>query len=161
MSGAVRPQPSAFADDEPDAPMLIPRPLLIGAGLLMLCTLLLAAYARFTGAGRLEQPVSAAVKQRSVVFQQLPGNVVRVVDGTTNAVIVTFPEGQGGFVRGSLRAFAYSRHVKGVALDAEPFILSAWEDGRLTLDDPATGSRIQLDAFGSDNRAAFASLLRD
>ncbi len=161
MSGAVRPTPTAFTDEEPEAPIVIPKPLLVGAGLLMLCTILLAGWARYTGAGRLDTPASTVVAQRALFFQQLPDGIVRVVDARTRAVVVSYPEGQGGFVRGSLRAFAYSRHVKGLTLESQPFVLSAWKDGTLTLEDPALGSRIELNAFGSDNRLAFASLLRE
>ncbi|MFY7781768.1 MAG: photosynthetic complex assembly protein PuhC, partial [Tagaea sp.] len=40
-----------------------------------------------------------------------------------------------------------------------PFRLSMWRDGSLVLDDPATGRRVDLRAFGATNRDAFARLL--
>ena len=147
-------------DDDHDKPIVVPKPMVVAAGLLMLCTVALAAFARFSGAGRVDRPASTIAAERDIVFQQLPDDVVRVLDARTRTVIVSYPAGQGGFVRGSLRAFAYSRKVKGLALDAEPFHLTAWQNGSLSLDDPATGGRVELDAFGSENRAAFASLLR-
>ena len=42
---------------------------------------------------------------------------------------------------------------------APPFTLTAWRDGELSLTDTATGRSIELTAFGSTNRAAFAALL--
>ncbi len=40
-----------------------------------------------------------------------------------------------------------------------PFRLSAWSDGRLTLEDPATGRAVDLEAFGPTNEATFVRLL--
>ena len=41
-----------------------------------------------------------------------------------------------------------------------PFRLTRWDDGRLSLEDPSTGRRIDdLEAFGPTNAAAFAQLL--
>jgi hypothetical protein len=34
-----------------------------------------------------------------------------------------------------------------------------WNDGRLTLDDPVSGRRLDLEAFGRDNAGAYAALL--
>lgn len=159
MTPAVEP-PSAFNEVEREAPIIVPKPMVVGAGLLMLCAIALAAFARYTGAGRIERPASRVVAERMLTFQQPTDGQVRVLDATTGAVIASYAEGQGGFVRGSLRAFAYTRKVKGLTLEGAPFRLVAWENGRLSLDDPATGSRVELDAFGSENRAAFAALLR-
>jgi hypothetical protein len=40
-----------------------------------------------------------------------------------------------------------------------PFELAARADGRLTLTDPATGARIDLESFGPTNAGVFARLL--
>ncbi len=40
----------------------------------------------------------------------------------------------------------------------QPFHLSAWRDGRLTLDDPATGRHVELEAFGADQRRRVRAL---
>ena len=45
------------------------------------------------------------------------------------------------------------------AAPVRPFRLTRWSDGRLSLDDPATGRRIELDAFGPTNTAVFAHLM--
>lgn len=39
------------------------------------------------------------------------------------------------------------------------FSLTEWRDGELSLTDTATGRTIELNAFGSTNRASFAALL--
>jgi putative photosynthetic complex assembly protein len=52
------------------------------------------------------------------------------------------------------------RDRKKLALGPEmPFRLTLWHDGRLVLDDPATGRHVDLRAFGTTNRNAFARLL--
>jgi putative photosynthetic complex assembly protein len=40
-----------------------------------------------------------------------------------------------------------------------PFELIAQADGRLTLHDPATGKRVELESFGPTNAANFSRLL--
>ena len=67
-------------------------------------------------------------------------------------------EGENGFLRGTLRGLARTRRSEQVS-PAVPFHLAQWPDGRLTLDDPATGRHIELLAFGADNAGVFARLL--
>ena len=67
-------------------------------------------------------------------------------------------EGENGFLRGTLRGLARSRRMAGLD-NSIPFHLAAWPDGRLTLDDAATGNRIELEAFGHTNEAVFAHML--
>jgi putative photosynthetic complex assembly protein len=57
-----------------------------------------------------------------------------------------------------LRAMARQRKLNGVGA-AEPFELILHADGRLTLHDPATGTKIALESFGSRNIGVFAQLL--
>ena len=66
--------------------------------------------------------------------------------------------GEQGFLRGALRALARERRVRGLGSE-QPFQLIARTDGRLTLADPATGQRIDLESFGPVNAGAFAVLL--
>jgi putative photosynthetic complex assembly protein len=40
-----------------------------------------------------------------------------------------------------------------------PFVLATWPDGRLTLEDTATGHFMELHAFGRTNAEAFLRLL--
>ena len=68
-------------------------------------------------------------------------------------------QGEGGFLRGALRVMARERRMRGLGGEA-PFELVGRADGRLTLLDPATGQRIDLEAFGPTNAGAFAALLR-
>ena len=53
---------------------------------------------------------------------------------------------------------ARARRLDGIGA-APPFRLTAWSDGRLTLDDASDGRHLELEAFGSLNVAVFARLL--
>jgi len=66
--------------------------------------------------------------------------------------------GSGGFLRGALRALVRHRRLAGLGAEA-PFLLVAHADGRLTLEDPATRHRVDLESFGPTNSAVFAQLL--
>ena len=57
----------------------------------------------------------------------------------------------------TLRALARERQRASLGQEA-PFWLIGRTDGRLTLQDPSTGQRIDLESFGPSNAAVFASL---
>jgi putative photosynthetic complex assembly protein len=59
---------------------------------------------------------------------------------------------------GALRALARERKIRGLDGSA-PFLLIGRADGRLTLEDPATGQRIDLESFGPMHAGTFARLL--
>ena len=107
------------------------------------------------GGGPTAPPPSTVVAERTLGFQDRADGAVVV---TENGAQVAVFEGEQGFVRGILRSMARQRRGEGLA-SAQPFHLVAWADGRLTLDDVATGERLDLEAFGPTNAAVFASLL--
>jgi putative photosynthetic complex assembly protein len=57
-----------------------------------------------------------------------------------------------------LRALTRERKQREMGSEA-PFELIAQADGRLTLHDPATGKRVELESFGPTNAANFSRLL--
>jgi len=65
--------------------------------------------------------------------------------------------GEQGFVRGILRTLSRERMRRGIG-SGPTFELIGHTDGRLTLLDPATGHRINLESFGPTNMASFAML---
>jgi putative photosynthetic complex assembly protein len=67
-------------------------------------------------------------------------------------------QGEQGFLRGALRALAKQRKAQGVGAE-QPFALIARTDGGLTLFDPVTRQRVDLESFGPTNAAAFVPLL--
>jgi len=96
--------------------------------------------------------------ERLVHFEDAPDGSVVIRDATNSLVLARFPVAEGGFVRGSIRALARERRQEGQGREA-PFRLAAWSDGQLTLDDAATGRRIDLTAFGATNAGVFSRLL--
>jgi putative photosynthetic complex assembly protein len=74
------------------------------------------------------------------------------------APISVIAPGTNGFLRATMRGLARQRLREDEGADT-PFRLTEWADGRLTLEDPATGRRIEMEAFGETNEAVFARLL--
>lgn len=105
--------------------------------------------------GKTAPPPSTVVAERTLGFHDRADGAVTVTEAGKQVAVF---EGEQGFIRGILRSMARQRRGEGLT-SAEPFRLTAWADGRMTLDDPATGERIELEAFGPTNAAVFASLL--
>ena len=94
--------------------------------------------------------------QRTLRFEDRPNGDVAVMDGKS-AVEITRYAGEQGFVRGILRTLARERMRRGIG-SGPTFELIGHTDGRLTLLDPATGQRINLESFGPTNMTSFAML---
>ncbi len=82
-------------------------------------------------------------------------DVFRAADGTPVAVLAP---GTEGFMRATLRGLARERKREDLGSET-PFRLSAWTDGGVSLEDPATGRTLDLRAFGPTQVEAFARLL--
>lgn len=137
-------------------PPLFPRRPLIGVGALVGLSLLVAVAGRVVGTAPLPAP-GDVVKERTLLFEDRADGAI-VVREAGDGREVDVLTGEQGFIRGTLRSFARARRGLGHG-PAEPFRLAGWSSGRLTLDDLATGQRIELDAFGTANVAVFARLL--
>jgi putative photosynthetic complex assembly protein len=141
-------------------PDTFPRWALLGAGALIAFSLASVALVRLTGNGpdqRAAAARAAGTVDRALRFEDRPDGSIAVIDGASGAA-VTQVRGEQGFVRGALRALARERRARGLGAE-QPFELIAHPDGRLTLADPATGQRIDLESFGPTNAGAFAQLL--
>ncbi len=133
-----------------------PRAPLIGLFAMVGLSLALAIGGRLTHTGAVEVTGSAVATRDLRFADGTDGSVVitDARDGSPVAVLV----GENGFIRGTLRGLARTRRSESIGSE-DPFHLAAWTDGRLTLDDPATGRHIELQAFGSTNAEAFGKLL--
>ena len=141
----------------------VPRPALAMALGLVAVSLVMTTAVRLGLADReavpaVERAKSAVVAARtlSLRFADMPDGAVKVSNAATGAVIASL-KGEndgGGFVRGVMRGMARDRAMRGVG-QAPPFTLTLWQDGSLSLLDPATGRSVELGSFGPDNRAAF------
>lgn len=96
--------------------------------------------------------------ERSLRFFDEPDGTVRVEDGASGEVLSRFGQGDGGFVRASVRSLVYQRKIRGEG-QAVAFRLTEWNNGDLTLKDPVTGQSVEVSSFGGVNRAVFAAML--
>jgi putative photosynthetic complex assembly protein len=103
-------------------------------------------------------PVRRALVARDLAFHDRQDGAVNVVDAARGVQVATLDPGHDHFIRVSLRALIRYRSPADIESRA-PFRLTQWSDGRLTIEDPATGRLILLGAFGQTNAAAYARLL--
>lgn len=137
---------------------VMPRRVLLAIGVVLLGTLIAVAAVRLSGT-RISEPDEAAVAVRELRFEDRPDGSVAVIDANSKTVIHTMT-GENGFFRGALRGLARERRRSGLGSE-QPFQLIGRADGRLTLVDPATGQRIDLESFGPTNAAVFARFMND
>jgi putative photosynthetic complex assembly protein len=136
----------------------IPRAALLGLLGLVVFSLLAVIIARTLGYKTGEPLPDSVVEQRDLRFSDGAGGIVYVWDTSDDALLISLQPGSENFIRGVLRSMARERRSR--ELDREtPFRIARHSDGRLTLDDLATGQRINLKAFGPTNQGAFARLL--
>ena len=128
----------------------------IAVALLLMGTFVTIGVSRLQGNTQ-EVTAEPARKIRQLRFVDQPDGAVAAIDVTSGQLVQRY-EGEQGFLRGTLRAMARQRKLNGVG-PAEPFELILHADGRLTLHDPATGTKIALESFGSRNIGVFAQLL--
>ena len=129
---------------------------LFAAGALVLAALAGTSLVRLSGIN-ITAPDAAAVVTRELRFEDRSDGSIAVFDGRTNQLVDTV-QGQAGFVRGTLRGLARERIRSGIGAEP-PFELIGRADGRMTLVDPSTGRRVDLESFGPTNAAEFARLL--
>jgi putative photosynthetic complex assembly protein len=128
------------------------------AMVLVLLSMLVIGVSRLTGIGFSHVPDAEAVAVRELRFEDRPDGSIAVIDARAGRELDTVAPGSNGFLRGTLRGLARER--KRMSLGPEiPFRLLGRSDGRLTLEDPATGRRVDLESFGPTNAAVFARLL--
>lgn len=139
------------------SPDVLPRGVLFALGLLLLVSLLGAGTVRWSGVD-IREPDAAVVQQRALRFDDGPDGSVVVSDADSGALVARF-SGEQGFLRGTLRALARERRRDGAGA-GPAFTLTSRADGRLTLQDPVTRQRIDLESFGPTNAAVFAGLLQ-
>jgi putative photosynthetic complex assembly protein len=140
-----------------------PRSALIGTGAILAMSIALAGFGRMTGMAH-DTPVSTPVLSRQLLFSDQANGGVMVADARDPATpIAIMAPGTNGFLRATLRGLASERkhQVEGTqfVVNDIPFRLTAWADGRLTLEDPSIGRKVEMEAFGITNEQVFASLL--
>jgi len=140
------------------APRLAPWPLL-ALGALLLLTVIAVAVARWTAPEPMAPAADgSAPRVLAYTFHDRADGAIEVRRAGDAALVHTVPAQSNGFLRGTLRGMARERKRRGIGPE-RPVHLVVHADGRLWLDDPATGWRADLKAFGPTNAAAFAPLL--
>ncbi len=136
----------------------IPDALLKAVVAMVLLSLAFVTFARVTGMEPAAiPPPSDVVTERLLRIESTMdgGATIWLEDGTQ---IADLDANEGGFVAGVHRSVARERMLSKIEGNP-PVRLVRFADGRLTLDDPATGWRVELIGFGATNRDAFAGLL--
>lgn len=136
----------------------VPHFALTGAALLIAFTLTVAGLARLAGPSSTGDEGAPATESRILRFEDRDDGAVVVIDETDHTTSVASP-GTNGFLRGVLRGLARERRQHAIGSEP-PFRLTRHADNGLTLEDVATGRRIDLDAFGPTNAGAFARFLK-
>lgn len=145
---------------DPFADHAVPRGPLLAAGSLAVIALIAAAVVRLTGIGATAHTEAPITQERALRFADRTDGGVDVLDAASGRSVAVLEPGEGGFVRVTLRSLARDRKRQGIG--AQPvFLLQTTADGRLTLEDSATGQRIDLKAFGPTNAGAFARLMSE
>ena len=143
----------------------VPRGALIGAAILLLFVIALTGAVRFGFIPKAADPsVTRAAAQvmpaqeRSLRFIDRSDGAVVVSDATSGETVTVVPFGQGGFLRATMRRMAKARIAAGIGAEP-PFTLTRWENGALSLKDPATGRDAEIYGFGPDHTKSFADML--
>ena len=135
----------------------VPRPVLIGAGVLLACVMGIAATAR---SARLASPppVPESAARVELRFADADDGSVVVLSADGEHELTRLQPGEEGFVRGVLRGMNRTRRLESLPQDA-PFHLIRDVEGGLSLHDPQTDQRLELRSFGRTNYESFLALL--
>ncbi len=132
-------------------------PLFAMAGLGVIA-LLITGGARLAGVETVQVRRTPVVAAADLRFEDLADGAVRVVDARDGRVVDTLPARSNAFVRTVMRGFAQARLRNGIS-DDKPFRIERTVDAQLSLTDPVTGRRVELNAFGDLNANTFGRLI--
>ncbi len=145
---------------QPRSADALPRGMLMALGALVLVSLVSVSFVRITGIGVVHEQQAAAVSVREFRFEDQPSGGILVRDARTGRVVHAVAPETNGFLRGTMRGLARERYRRGIGSELA-FRMIGRADGKLTLEDPATGRTVDLGSFGPTNAAVFAALMTD
>jgi putative photosynthetic complex assembly protein len=102
--------------------------------------------------------IERPLESRALLFRDQANGGISVTDARTGELVADVKPGTNGFLRGAMRGMARERRRAGFDLSI-PFEVSRWNNGHVTLYDPALGRQIDLAAFGPTNAGVFAEYL--
>ncbi len=139
-------------------PIRFPRAPLFALGALVAATIVAVTTVRLTGVGFVHVPVAPTVVVREFRFEDRPDGSIVVLDASGQHLVHTVAPATNGFLRGTMRGLARERSRQGIGREL-PFRMVGHSDGKLTLEDPGTGRRVDLGSFGPTNAAVFANIM--
>lgn len=146
-------QPGLRRTDQND---MIPIGLIRAMFGLAAASLLLVGYASWTDRPLVAVPPAApALSEHQIILVGGGAQAVSVLDTERNTV-ADLPH--GGFITVIQNGLQRERGLHGLSPEL-PIRVVAYANGRLTVHDDHTGWRVELGAFGDDNRAAFERLI--
>ena len=140
------------------AERMVPRGAILGATALIGFSLVVASVGRLTGVGTVRTDYTRTMQTMSFRFEDRADGGISVIAPESGAILGVVPAGTDGFVRTVLRSLAFDRQRHGVGA-GPAFVIARWSDGHSTIEDPATGRRVDLAAFGLANMQAFEHLV--
>jgi putative photosynthetic complex assembly protein len=96
---------------------------------------------------------------RSLIFRDGNAGEIMVFDQGADRPFTVLDRNKSQFIANTVRLLAEERTRKNAGGRNDPFTLTLWSDGRLSLADNKTGETVELAAFGMDNARSFARLL--
>ncbi len=137
----------------------VPRAALIAAGTLVCFSLAAVTISRLAGYKWDWKPEGTIVATRAIEFAQAPGGVVVVKDARTGQQLGSYTFNENAFMRTVMLGFRRERALMGTS-DGTPYTIEQWDDGRVTVSDPASGRSFEMAAFGRHQVETFAALLQ-
>lgn len=150
---------SLAANPYPDPNHPLPKPIIVGSGVLMVATVAFCAFGHATGIGRTVEPAPVVVASRDLVFAENDDKTLTVRDADHGDRVVTnFDPEDAGFIRALVRGMTRNRTRYGEpAVGA--FRVSLAQDGGVWLQDLGTHQNVDLRAFGPTQVQAIAQFV--
>ena len=134
-----------------------PKGMLWAAAALIAFSIVISLAGRLTDFGTVRNPEATPRAAYALTFADRADGAVAITNAPTGTLVIALEPGTNGFARGVLRGLARDRKLEAIGRDI-PFHLTSWSDGRLTLEDPATGRVVEVNAFGPTQIETFAKI---
>jgi putative photosynthetic complex assembly protein len=135
-----------------------PKGVLWAAFAMVIFSIGIAGLGRMTDFGTLRNPEAMPRVSHELNFADRSDGAVVIRLAATGEQVIELAPGTNGFARSVLRGLARERKLESLG-QATPFVLTSWSDGRMTLEDPATGREVELNAFGQTQIDTFAGIM--